>query len=80
VLNDEHPGEIDQTLQMDAGDVKEIVVHADGAQWVVEVVDVSGYVASSTHGRDLRENGPLANLCGFLVSISGFDISEADYY
>jgi hypothetical protein len=33
---------------MDAGDVKEIVVHADGAQWVVEVVDVSGYVASST--------------------------------
>jgi hypothetical protein len=57
VLNDEHPVEIDQTLQMDAGDVKEIVVHADGAQWVVEVVDVSGYIASSTHGRDLRENG-----------------------
>ena len=59
-------------------DEKSIVV--DGARWIVEIVGADGYAASSTHGSDLRETSPLADLCDYLVSISKIEIPEGEYY
>lgn len=60
--------------------VEEIIVHTDGAQWIVEIVDANDYVASAKHGAELRKNDAMASLCEYLVSISKIEIPEGEYY
>ena len=76
----EEPVDDKTYVRVDGQLFEEIIVHTDGARWVVEIVNASGYVASSTRGTELRKKEVLWNLCKYLVSISQIEIPDGEYY